>query len=158
MSIRGFDQWKTASPCDDHDDTVCARCGARLDDPEPGSPDYLWDGYCSAECEQDSQPTYGMPRPMANQLKVDFASADPAVIAKAIYKNTDCGAWITIEGDTVRIGSIVEAAGDPGSDAEIAADPLTWPFTAKEFWDAVEWVDAEACAAWDEANGEEGDA
>ena len=36
MSIRGYDQWKTASPYDDHDDTVCARCGAVLDDPEPG--------------------------------------------------------------------------------------------------------------------------
>lgn len=66
---------------------------------------------------------------------------------KAIYKVTECGAWLAFTDDSVRVGSIVE-----GSSAEVSARPLRYPFAMADFWSALEEVNAEACALWDEAN------
>jgi hypothetical protein len=47
MSIQGHDQWKTASPHDDHDDTRCFYCGA----PVPESDEaWVYEGFCCEEC------------------------------------------------------------------------------------------------------------
>ena len=46
----GYDQWKTASPFDDHDDEHCAYCGADLPDDVTGMDDAtenaIMDGFC----------------------------------------------------------------------------------------------------------------
>jgi hypothetical protein len=55
-----------------------------------------------------------------------------------------------VEGITV--GSIVE-----GSDADVGPVFLAYPFTMAQFWSALEDVNAEACALWDEANRDEAD-
>ena len=86
---------------------------------------------------------------MEQLLEQEFGTTDPRLIARAIYNSTACGAWITIDGNTLQLGSIVE-----GSDVDIIADPLIWPFTAEDLWNTLEWIEAEAEAAWIEANEE----
>ena len=93
---------------------------------------------------------------------------------RSIYKHTECGPWLCVKTwdnrtfssgrlhevnkDEVRyllVGSIVE-----GSDAEVVGDWIDLlecesPEDAvKQFNDSVEWVNEQACALWDEANGE----
>ena len=78
-------------------------------------------------------------------------------LEKAIYKGTECGAWLATIGDEVspegvegvKVGSIVE-----GSDACAETRELEFPFESKEFWDACQAVDDEASALWDEAQAE----
>jgi hypothetical protein len=94
---------------------------------------------------------------------------------RSIYKYTDCGPWLSVKTwdnrtfhcdklhevnkDEVRyllVGSIVE-----GSDAEVTADWIDLlecesPEDAvRQFNETVEWVNAEACILWEQANGEE---
>jgi hypothetical protein len=79
-------------------------------------------------------------------------------ISRAIYKGTDCGAYVAPQdGSTaaavwgIVIGSIVE-----GCDFGTTTYPLAFPFTVSDFWARVEAVEAEAGALWSWAN--EGDA
>lgn len=76
------------------------------------------------------------------------------LISRAIYKSTDCGAWVAALDPIdffvggVRVGSIVE-----GCDAETTIHTLAFPFTPEQFWAVVERVDEEAAsikAEWDE--------
>lgn len=103
---------------------------------------------------------------------------DPTLPAlnHSIYKNNDCGPRLSVmtwdgrwfpcdvlcnvDKNEVRyllVGSIVE-----GSDAEVTADPIDLvkcesPEAAVELFNrAVEWVNDEACALWDEANADSG--
>jgi hypothetical protein len=70
---------------------------------------------------------------------------------KALYKGSEAGIWVKAkQQDQITIGSIVE-----GSDAEAAPITLTWPFTDKEIWAAVQELNDEACALWGEANCED---
>ena len=93
---------------------------------------------------------------------------------RSIYKYTECGPWLSVmtwdgrkfhcdqlhnvDKNEVRyllIGSIVE-----GSDAEVTADWIDLvecetPEAAVDLFNqTVEWVNDEACALWNEANGE----
>ena len=87
---------------------------------------------------------------LSRQELIEEIGADSESIAKkAIYKGTDCGAWIKFEDDGITVGSIVE-----GSDAEITKPKLEFPFEARQFWDLLEEVNYEACEAWEEANYE----
>ena len=52
--MRGYDQWKTASPYDEYDDTICFVCGIELvfsGDDDGTEPQY--NGFCSKECEAE---------------------------------------------------------------------------------------------------------
>ena len=82
----------------------------------------------------------------------EFGTISVPTIQRQVYKYTRCGAWIEIDytGGTVDVGSIVE-----GSDVEVRADTLRWPFTAEAFWDTLRWVEDEAEMYWLEANPEE---
>lgn len=103
----------------------------------------------------------------------------PYYMGRSIYKYTDCGPWISfmtpgLVGGSfnrhsvyyedryavgwgahlwvphctgIKVGSIVE-----GSDAEVGPIELHFPFTNEQLWDAVQEVNDEACALWDEAN------
>jgi len=77
--FQGYDQWKTASPDDDHDDEHCAYCGADLQDDVTDYTDIvenaIMDGYCNPECQAEGDkgnisPRYGLPpAPNGDQQK-----------------------------------------------------------------------------------------
>lgn len=74
---------------------------------------------------------------------------DPEKLHRAIYKYTDCGAWISWDEKSVTIGSIVE-----GSDAEFSRTFL-FPFTKDEVDDWVAELEQLCDEAWHEANEED---
>ena len=78
---------------------------------------------------------------------IDTARAQ-AAIEKAIYKGTDCGAWIGYEDDGVKLGSIVE-----GVEETTETHFLAYPFEASDFWNALERIEEEAGEIWDNTHG-----
>lgn len=73
-----------------------------------------------------------------------------AVLAKRVYKGTDCGACFSVDKD----GAGVSIAGYcEGSDAELPTYQLRWPFTESEFWDALQACDDDAAAEWNATHG-----
>lgn len=80
--------------------------------------------------------------------EVGCARSHPA-LRKAIYKGTDCGAWIKVNDKSVTLGSIVE-----GSDAEIGPYTITFPFDATTFWETLNFIDGEAGREWYAVNSE----
>ena len=141
-----------------YDDTHCFHCSARL----PEDPDYSklkgdepeFDGFCSEACRADSfhkKPHLPCIRPIFDMLSHDLGE-NPDAWSKAIYKGTECGAWLRIvDATTINVGSIVE-----GSDAEFQTT-LEWPFTKDEFWEAVSEINRQAIDAWEEAHAEDPD-
>jgi hypothetical protein len=91
-----------------------------------------------------------MPTEMIDFL-CDQLDPDPTLWAKRVYKGTDCGAWITVKGATVTLGSIVE-----GSHYDVNPRALAWPFTKEDFWNALEEIEQEAQTIWDDTHGCEG--
>lgn len=86
-------------------------------------------------------------RPCVGCLRVDITRDTPA---RHVYVHSGRDVPEGVDPAScigVQVGSIVE-----GSDAEIDADPMYFPFPADEFDRMVEWVNDEACAAWDEAH------
>jgi len=71
-------------------------------------------------------------------------------IEKALYKSSSCGAWVHFDNDGIIIGSIVE-----GSDFEIKADKLTYPFPEKSLDQTIEFVEGEVQVVWDDMYYEE---
>lgn len=110
----------------------------------------------------------------------DHDCENVAQLYRTIYKYTDCGPWLSVQlhdgtwrhcdnlhgidnGNVraLKVGSIVE-----GSDAEVEADPIDLirfdeeggeQLAVTTFNAAVEWVNDEASALWDDANGDESD-
>jgi len=105
-----------------------------------------------------------------------LGDGSPGAFGRSIYKYTDCGPWVSflVPGawlgrvyyteraaygwgprlwgarcTGISVGSIVE-----GSDAEVGPVRLYFPFTNEQLWDAVQEINDEACAFWDEANVE----
>ena len=79
--------------------------------------------------------------------------ATVAQIKKAIYKGTDCGAWIEFTETLLSVGSIVE-----GSDIDCESHHLTWTGeenVGKWLGEVFEAIEAEATELWNEANGED---
>ena len=84
----------------------------------------------------------------------------PEVIDRAVYKGTDCGAWVRFDEQGIMVGSIVE-----GSDAEFYErieltdidEDEDGKILVSRFWDAIERINKLACDAWDEANGDDED-
>ena len=77
-------------------------------------------------------------------------------IDRAVYKGTDCGAWVLFDEKGIVVGSIVE-----GSDAEFSERiDLTGVDISDEgakilterFWNTIEKINGLACDAWEEAN------
>jgi hypothetical protein len=77
-------------------------------------------------------------------------------IDRAVYKGTDCGAWVRFDERGIVVGSIVE-----GSDAEFSERiDLTGvdisdegaKILAERFWNTIEKINGLACDAWEEAN------
>ena len=70
-------------------------------------------------------------------------------ISSRVFKETDCGAWIEVTETGVQLGTIVE-----GSDAEVKASFLSFPFTSDDYDDAIQYVEDEAEREWFLANGQ----
>lgn len=83
-----------------------------------------------------------------------YFSADTLTAAeRTLYKQTSCGAWLRVDGDKVTVGSIIE-----GSDAEVEAVALTFPFSVVDLEHTIAWVDDRATELHNEvfdAHGEE---
>lgn len=77
------------------------------------------------------------------------AAAVQARLERAIYKGTDCGAWIKCWTDEVVIGSIVE-----GSDAEFT-ESLQYPFTGEQFDMNLDFLEEQCADAFYRANEED---
>lgn len=88
---------------------------------------------------------------MVNNIQelADQVGTNVEGLEKAIYKGTDCGAWIRQEENSVVMGSIVE-----GSDAETETFTLTFPFEMDTFWKTLQIIEDEADMLWHEANDE----
>ena len=71
-------------------------------------------------------------------------------IEKAVYRGTDCGAWVkfSMREHSVTFGSIVE-----GADAEATPVTLQWPFGPCAIEDALQAVENSADEIWHEWNG-----
>lgn len=79
----------------------------------------------------------------------EWYGTTPEHLEKAIYKGTECGAWIQWTEDTVTIGSIVE-----GSDAEFD-ETFTFPVESEEIEAWMQELEDLTDEAWHEANDEE---
>ena len=95
---------------------------------------------------------------IANQI--DLANLVGAVdhteqaIGFAVYHGTECGAWVHfvhVGGAAVgvQLGSIVE-----GTDGEIVADTLYYPFSEEAWREAVQYVEQRADDLWHEIHDE----
>lgn len=79
--------------------------------------------------------------------------ADWKSIERALYKSTDCGAWITMPSSRplrVEIGCIIE-----GSESEVGPITVNWndgDAFEQRFQEAVAYVEGEASILWDTAN------
>jgi hypothetical protein len=76
-----------------------------------------------------------------------FDATDLETAKRTLYKQTSCGAWLKVEGDNVTLGCIIE-----GSDAEVKADALAFPFSVSDLEHTMAWVDDRADELWVEAN------
>lgn len=70
-------------------------------------------------------------------------------LERAIYKGTDCGAWINWTCSRVTIGSIVE-----GSDVEFSKS-FEFPFDSSAVDSWLEELEALTTIAWNEANADD---
>lgn len=71
-----------------------------------------------------------------------------AKLERAIYKFTDCGAWIAFEMDSIVVGSIVE-----GVEETTSAYRLIYPFSFDEYNKALDAVEEEAMDIWNRTHG-----
>lgn len=80
------------------------------------------------------------------ELAEDHLGIEVKHLERAIYKDTECGAWITWDDDHVCVGSIVE-----GSDAEFSKT-FSFPFPSHEYDNWIETLEEWCDEAWHEAN------
>ena len=89
---------------------------------------------------------------LADHLGVDASGTVDQVgerLNRAIYKGTDCGAWLQAYPGSIVIGSIVE-----GSDAEFT-EGLDYPFTGDDFDSKLEYLEEQCDYEWHCANEED---
>lgn len=102
-----FDQWKTASPYDDFDDTSCWHCGEKLPDKTDERKPWIDGGYCSFECATDKR---GVPcsRSFYNWLLYTFGATDLKTLNQSVKAGVD-GEIEWMCHDTIRVnGEILE--------------------------------------------------
>jgi len=96
-------------------------------------------------------------RAMMEELAEYFCEFPPDVarFSRRLYKSTDCGAWLALDEDGLKVGSIVE-----GADVDCETHLLTWgEYMDMDEGDLAKWLDrhvgeieAEAAVLWDEWN------
>ena len=68
-------------------------------------------------------------------------------LERYIYKYTECGAWVEIIDNGIRLGSIVEK-----SNAITKTYTLKYPFEISTLWCILELIEEETDILWHEAN------
>jgi hypothetical protein len=89
---------------------------------------------------------------LADYVGVNAVRTHAAVeqrLQRAIYKGTDCGAWIRCWENEVVIGSIVE-----GSDAEFT-ESMTYPFESDDYDWKLDFLEEQCAYEWERCNREE---
>lgn len=78
-----------------------------------------------------------------------WCEPDEKIIARTLYKNTECGVVFSMTTHGVAIAGYAE-----GVDSECAPHKLPFPFDSTDFDGAVKVADADGCALWNEAHEE----
>lgn len=80
----------------------------------------------------------------------DYFGCEPteSSMSKGIYKGTSCGAWLSLEEDGIKIGSIVE-----GVDEYAETQCLPFPFSTAKLMEAIQAVENDADRIWNETHG-----
>lgn len=73
-------------------------------------------------------------------------------IGRAIYKNTDCGAWVKFEDTQIAVGSIVEGV-DFDAQTRYVPYNLAPRLLKRAFSEAVEAVEKECDEIWKDTHG-----
>lgn len=84
-----------------------------------------------------------------SQLAHAVGVITPGLIRKAIYKGTECGAWINFREDGVDIGSIVEGVNECTDTIKLDYEK----FTDEDFWQALKKIEQQAKEIWDRTHG-----
>lgn len=82
---------------------------------------------------------------LAEELGSDETEAS---MSRRVYKGTSCGAWLAHTSNGVRVGSIVEGTDQCANPVE-----LSFPFTDKEFWAALDDIEKQCDAIWKDTHG-----
>lgn len=91
-------------------------------------------------------------RVLLRVLEIDPLDTDKAewehCLSRAVYNNTECGAWARFVHQGIEVGSIVE-----GIDQETDVIRLTYTFMASDLWDALDEIERQANDLWEETHG-----
>lgn len=134
--IKGYDQWKTASPYDDEPDPpddpmgIAPSIQAIMDTLHGG--DDLWLFYRSIYKYTPCGPSVGF------RINGEWKYCDD--LPRHVTENEIV--------DAVHVSSIVE-----GVDCGVEGANLFVPFPAEHFWELVDSVDKQAQVLWDETHG-----
>lgn len=157
MSLYGYPE-----RCESWTNDYCYNCGDVLPTHPENENGPEQDGFCSSACQRltaindrrhaKGKPALHIPHGLFYKLfaflRDELGAYDEDGWSRRIYKGTNCGAWLAVQGpNEVRIGSIVE-----GVDYDCQTEELVWPFTHEQFWDAVQNVEEEASSIWNDAN------
>lgn len=85
------------------------------------------------------------PAELANEIGVER----PELIAKALFKSTECGVAFSYDEARIIVSGYAE-----GADAECPPHKLAFPFTSETFWQEVTAADEEGAEMWHEWNDE----
>jgi hypothetical protein len=140
------------------DTTRCAHCGETLPlDPQPDTPAFR--GFCNRGCENGSTDVAKSRTDFARHVlgsevvlergETDLHAKRVALVQKAIYRSTQCGAFVNLDSsEEISFGSIVE-----GCDYGTETHTLTFPFRMALFYTELQEVEDEARQIWNDTHG-----
>lgn len=82
-----------------------------------------------------------------HMLESRYGTVDPKKLTVEFYKNTECGGWLRVEDDGLRIGSIVE-----GAQVDAPSRTMKHPVSPATFSENVAALESDAYALWHEWN------
>ena len=90
-------------------------------------------------------------RALNDHYGLDPENLDVERIARRLYKETSCGAWMEVTDTHLRVGSIVE-----GCDFGTAVYAIPWSeFNMPLYEECIVAIETEADALWEWANGDD---
>jgi len=116
----------------------------------PGNPRYIYEDVYEDWPYSRVQPRIEDMAGLADHLGVE---GDCTAIAHRIYDETECGAYLAIQGEGDDIDGITVGAVVDGTEHVTRIVYLPFPFYPGDLRDALALVEAEAKAIWDETHG-----
>ena len=105
---------------------------------EPGEPACLYCDICDTEQKEIEKYLVFDVFDLAKKM-----GCEVELIAKIIYKNTECGCEFSHNESGVTLAGYAE-----GFDGDCPAHTLTFPFFIKDFWETLDIADKEGSAIW----------